>query len=85
MRKIIRGHGLLGGALAALVTVVLAVLLAVDLLAAYFGSGSTNIAVMGITAVSAVLFLASAVGAVAALIQRWKEVQRGEEDEAKKY
>ena len=31
------------------------------------------------------LCLAVAVGVIAALIQRWHEVQKGEEDEARKY
>lgn len=85
MRKITKGHGLLGGTLTALAVAVLAVLFAFVLLAACFGCGFSNGLIIGITAVYVLLFLAVAGGVLAALIQRWREVKKGEEEEARKY
>lgn len=85
MRKTTKGHGLLGGALTALATAVLALLCAGALLAACLGCGIADAFAAGIVAVYALLFLAVAAGVTAALVQRWKEVRRGEEDEARKY
>lgn len=75
-----KSHGLMGGVLAAV------------LLAAMFQAFGPVLPFLGElgAAVGVMLFYAGAVlavgiGVVAALYQRWKEIQGGEEDEAKKY
>lgn len=85
MRKTTKGHGLLGSTLAALATAALALLFAGVVLAAYFGCGVFDAFTAGFTAVYVLFFLAVAAGVAAALVQRWREVRGGEEDEAKKY
>ena len=84
MRKTTEGHGLVGAVIAAVVTVLLMVLLAGAMLGDYFGDGGGPFAA-GVIVLSALLCLAVAVGVIAALIQRWREVKKGEEDEARKY
>jgi len=84
MRKTTKGHGLSGAILVTVVVAAVTVLLAGGLLMGYF-SGNTNGFATGIVVVYALIFLAIAGGVIAALIQRWKEIKGGEEDEAKKY
>lgn len=84
MRNNTNGHGLAGGAAAACGMVLLMVLTAGAVLADHFageGGGFESALVI----LCAVLCLAVAGGVIAALVQRWKEVRRGEEDEARKY
>lgn len=81
-------HGLVGGVIVT-VLVVAAVLLLLAALAQAFGPmlpflGELG-AAFGVILLYAGLILAVGVGVVIALIQRWKEVKGGEEDEAKKY
>lgn len=87
MRKTTKGHGLLAGVLVTVGVVALMLLLTATLLAGYFGlgAGGGDGLVIGIVVVYALVFLAIAAGVVAALVQRWREVRGGEEDEAKKY
>ena len=85
MRKTTKGHGLPGAAVTAVLVAVLAMLFAGFLLAACFGGGETDTLATGLVTVYALLCLAVAIGVIAALIQRWREVRGGEEDEAKKY
>lgn len=54
------------------------------LLAGYFGDDPEPFAT-GVILFTAFLYLAIAVGVIVALYQRWREIQKGEEDEAKKY
>lgn len=83
-----KSHGLMGSVLAA----VLVVGFVLVLLAAMFQAFGPVLPFLGElgAAVGVMLFYAGAVlavgiGVVAALYQRWKEIQGGEEDEAKKY
>lgn len=87
MRKTTKGHGLLAGAVIAAVVAALMLLLTGILLAGYFeiGLGGADGLVTGIVVAYALIFLAVAAGVIAALVQRWREVRGGEEDEAKKY
>lgn len=84
MRKTTKGHGLTGAVLAAVMIAAIMLLLAGGLLISYFG-GEADAFATGLVVVYALVFLAIAVGVVVALIQRWREVRGGEEDEAKKY
>ena len=74
----------LGALLSALLTGGLMVLIAVCMLADYFGTGGSGGETV-IILVCAVLYLAIAGGIFMALRQRWQEIERGEEDEARKY
>ena len=84
MRKTTRGHGMAGAVAVALLVAGLMVLLAVAMLPGYFG-GRTDGAATALVLVYVLLLLAVAVGVIAALVQRWREVKGGEEDEARKY
>lgn len=83
-----KGHGLLGGVIVT-VLVVGVVLLMLAALFQAFGPvlpllGELG-AAFGMVLVYAGIILAVGIGVVVALIQRWKEIKGGEEDEAKKY
>ena len=83
-----KGHGLVGGVIVT-VLVVGVVLLMLAALFQVFGPvlpflGELG-AAFGMILVYAGAILAVGIGVVAALIQRWREVKGGEEDEAKKY
>ena len=73
-----------GAILAAVVVAAFMGLLAVVMLAGYFGSGTDGSATVMIL-LCALIYLAIAVGVIAALFQRLREIRGGEEDEAKKY
>ena len=82
-----KGHGLLGGVIVT-VLVVGVVLLMLAALFQAFGPvlpllGELG-AAFGMVLVYAGIILAVGIGVVVALIQRWKEIKGGEEDEAKK-
>lgn len=83
-----KGHGLLGG----VIVTVLVVGLVLLVLAALFQAFGPLLPFWGelgaafwVMLVYAGAILAVGIGVIAALIQRWKEVKGGEEDEAKKY
>ena len=83
-----RGHGLLGSVVVT-VLVVGFVLLILAVLIQALGPMIPLLAQLG-AAFGVMLFyigaiLAVGIGVVVALVQRWKEVKGGEEDEAKKY
>ena len=83
-----KGHGLVGGVIVTVLVVGL-VLLVLATLFQTFGPVLPFMRELG-AAFGIMLFyaggiLAVGIGVVAALIQRWKEVKGGEEDEAKKY
>ena len=83
-----KGHGLVGGTIVTVLVVGFVLLLLAALFQA-FGPAFPLLGELG-AAFGVILFyagviLAVGVGVVIALIQRWKEVKGGEEDEAKKY
>ena len=58
----------------------LAICTLVDGFSAPISGGETAIII-----ISALMLFALVVGVVIALVQRWREIQKGEEDEARKY
>ena len=84
MRKNTDGKGFAGAVVITILVVGLMFLLTGALLAGYFG-GFTEPFATGIILFTAFVYLAIAAGVVIALYQRWKEIQGGEEDEAKQY
>ncbi len=84
MRKNTDGKGFAGAVVITILVAGLMFLLTGALLAGYFG-GFTEPFATGIILFTAFVYLAIAAGVVIALYQRWKEIQGGEEDEAKQY
>ena len=84
MRKSTKGKGFVGAVITTVVTALVMFLLTAALLTGYF-SGGADAAGAVLVLLCALLYLAIAAGVIAALWQRWKEIQSGEEDEAKKY
>lgn len=84
MRKTTKGKGFAGAVVVTVLVAALMLLLTGTLAVGYFG-GSTDGLATAIIVFCAFLYLAVAVGVIVALRQRWKEIQGGEEDEAKKY
>ncbi len=84
MRKTTRDKGFAGAVVMTVLTVGLMFLLAGAMLTGYFGGFAEPFAT-GLILLCALLYLAVAVGVIAALFQRWQEIQGGEEDEARKY
>ncbi len=82
MRKNSKGFG--GAVVVTILTAGLMFLLTGAMLVEYFG-GVTEPFCTGLILFAAFVYLAVAVGVILALHQRWREIQRGEEDEAKKY
>lgn len=83
-----KGHGLLGGVIVTVLVVGL-VLLMLAVLFQAFGPMFPFLGELG-AAFGVMLFYAGAIlavgiGVIVALIQRWREIKGGEEDEAKKY
>lgn len=84
MQNDTKGKKLLGAALSALVMGGLILIITVCMLIDYFsigGSAGETVVIL----VSAGVFLAIVVGIAVAFLQRRKEIQSGEEDEARKY
>ena len=84
MRKTTKGKGFLGAVLVTITVAVLMFLLTGALLTGYFG-GDTEPFATCVVLFFALLYLAVALGAIISLYRRWKEIQGGEEDEAKRY
>ncbi|MCI8303524.1 MAG: hypothetical protein HFF52_02740 [Lawsonibacter sp.] len=84
MRKTTSGKGFAGAVVITILVAGFMFLLTGAMLAGYFG-GFTEPFTTGVILFVAFLYLATAVGVIMALYQRWKEIQGGEEDEAKKY
>ena len=84
MRNTTKGRKRLGAALSALVVGGFLVLMALCMLVDYFGGGGTAGEAV-VMVVCAGLFFLMAGGIALALVQRWKEIEGGEEDEARKY
>ena len=83
-----RGHGLLGGVIVTVLVVGFVLLLLAALFQAFapvFPLLRELGAAFGVMLFYAGAILAVGIGVVVALVQRWKEVKGGEEDEAKKY
>ena len=74
----------LGALLSALVVGGATVIVAVAMLVSYFGGMETGAEAVVIV-VCALIYFAIAGGVLLALAQRWKEIDGGEEDEARKY
>ena len=83
-----KGHGLVGGVIVTVLVVGLVLLFLAFLLQTlgplfpFLGELGVS---LGILLFYAGAILAVGVGVVIALFQRWREIQGGEEDEAKKY
>lgn len=84
MRKTTDGKGFAGAVIITILVAGLMFLLTGAMLAGYCG-GLTEPFATGVILFTAFLYVAVAVGVIIALYQRWKEIQGGEEDEAKKY
>lgn len=84
MRKTTRDHRLYGAILVAVVVVAIMLLLTGGMILDYFGKDTHSFDV-ALIVICTSFFLAITVGVVIALIQRWREIKGGEEDEARKY
>lgn len=84
MRKTTDGKGFAGAVVVTILVAGFMFLLTGAMLAGYFG-GFTEPFATGVILFVAFLYVAIAVGVIIALYQRWREIQGGEEDEAKKY
>ena len=84
MRNTTKWKKQLGAALSALIVGGFMVLTALCMLFDYFGGGGTAWETVLILVCAGILFLVAG-GIVLALAQRWKEIEGGEEDEARKY
>ena len=82
MRK--NSNGFAGAVVITILIAGLMLLLTGAMLTGYFG-GFTEPFATGLIVFAAFLYLAIAAGVVIALYQRWREIQGGEEDEARKY
>ena len=85
MRKTTKGHGMVGAVVAAILIAGIVLLFTLVLVIGYFGEGSVGWTLTAVVLIYALAGLAIAGGIIAALIQRWREVRGGEEDEARKY
>lgn len=84
MRKTFKGKGFAGAVVVTVLVAGLMLLITGVLLAGWFGEGSDLLCTVVIL-LCALFYLAIAAGVIVCLYQRWKEIQGGEEDEAKKY
>lgn len=82
-RNAIKRKKLLGAALSALAVIGLMLLIALSMLTDRFGGWDR--AEMVAVVLCALMAMVTAIGVAVALAQRWKELERGEEDEARKY
>ena len=90
MRKNTEGSGFAGAVFMTVLTVVLMALLTWAVVNGYFTvtwlfGEPPGILVTGMALLAVFLFASVAVGTVKALIQRWREIEKGELDEARKY
>ncbi len=85
MQRAIKGKGFGGAVLIAVLVAGFMLLLTAVLLTGYFGFGGGGAMLTGVILFFAFAYLAVAVGVILALYRRWKEIQGGEEDEAKQY
>ena len=90
MRKNTKGNGFAGAVFMTVLTVSLMLLLIWATLIGYFEAtgyfeGFTGFFITGMVLFWVFLLLSVAVGTVKALYQRWREIEKGELDEARKY
>ncbi len=85
MRKTTKGHGMAGAVIAAVLVGGLVLLLTLTMAVGYFGEGGAHWTMTALVLVYVLAGMAVVGGIIAALIQRWREVRGGEEDEARKY
>ena len=81
-----KGHGLFGGTVSAVLFAAVClgvVLLIAGLMSTVWGIGMASLTVLLV--LQMLVPAAIVVGVVIALVQRWKEVRNGEEEEARKY
>ena len=84
MQKNINGKGFIGAVIVTILVAGFMFLLTGAMRAVYF-DGFTEPFATGVILFAAFSYLAVAAGVIVALFQRWKEIQGGEEDAAKKY
>lgn len=84
MRKTTNGKGFAGAVVITVLVAGFMFMAAGALLVGWFSENPEPFAT-GLILFVALLYLAIAAGVVVALYQRWREIQGGEEDEAKKY
>lgn len=85
MRKTTKGHGLAGAVIAAVLVAGIVLLRTLILAIGYFGEGGAGWMMTAVVLLYVLAGLAIAAGVIVALVQRWREVRGGEEDEARKY
>lgn len=90
MRRNTKGSGFAGAVFMTVLTVGLMLLLTWAVVDGYFTvtwlfGDPPGALVTGMALFMVLLFLSVAVGAVRALCQRWREIEKGELDEARKY
>ena len=90
MQRNTKGTGFAGAVFATVLTVGVMLLFIWAVLNGYFEvtflfGEPPGFLITGIALLMVALFAAVAVGAVKALYQRWREIQKGELDEARKY
>ena len=85
MRGTMKGKDFFGAVVVTVLVTAIMLVLTMVVLGAFWGGGAEEGAAGLILFAIALLYLAIAVGVIVALFQRWKEIQGGEEDEAKKY
>ena len=78
-------HGLFGAVMGTVLFAGLMLLLGAGIVQLFLRSDGRSLLEIAALALCAAVCLATAVGVVAALIQRLREVKGGEEDEARKY
>ena len=90
MRKSTEGTGFAGAVFATVLTVGVMLLFIWAVLNGYFEvtflfGEPPGFLITGMALLMVLLFISVAVGTVKALYQRWKEIEKGELDEARKY
>ena len=84
MQRSTKSKKQLGAALSALAVGGFLVVIALCMLVDYFGGSGTAGETVAIVVCAGIFFLMAG-GVALALAQRWKEIEGGEEDEARKY
>ena len=90
MRKNTEGNGFAGAVFITVLTVGVMLLFIWAVLTGYFEvtflfGDPPGFLITGMALLMVALFIAVAIGAVKALYQRWREIEKGELDEARKY
>lgn len=90
MRKNTKGTGFAGAVFMTVLTVAVMLLFIWAVLNGYFEvtflfGEPPGFLITGMALLMVFMFIAIAIGAVKALVQRWREIEKGELDEARKY